>query len=82
VTRDAADICLVGHSPRLIAEAIQASRSSSRVMSQNMFREVVYNVVMLPLAIFTPLPPAWATAAMTLNSLTVVGNALRLRRII
>jgi P-type E1-E2 ATPase len=82
VAREAADICLVGHSPRLIAEAIQASRGSTHVMWQNLFWAVIYNVVMLPVAIFTPLPPAWATAAMMCSSLTVVGNALRLRRII
>jgi Cu+-exporting ATPase len=82
VAREAADICLVGHSPRLIAEAIRVSRGSTRVMWQNLFWAVIYNLVMVPVAIFTPLPPAWATAAMMCSSLTVVGNALRLRRII
>ncbi len=82
VAREAADICLVGHSPRLIAEAIRVSRASARVMKQNLFWAVAYNLVMLPVAVFAPLPPAWATAAMMCSSLTVVGNALRLRRII
>jgi Cu+-exporting ATPase len=82
VAREAADICLVGHSPRLIAEAIRVSRGSARAMKQNLFWAVAYNLVMLPVAIFTPLPPAWATAAMMCSSLTVVANSLRLRRII
>lgn len=80
VAREAADICLVGHSPRLIADAVRVSRASARIMKQNLFWAVAYNLVMLPVAIFAPLPPAWATAAMMCSSLTVVGNALRLRR--
>lgn len=80
VAREAADICLVGHSPRLIARAIELSRRSTRIMLENLFWAVIYNVVMVPLAIFTPLPPAWAAAAMMASSLSVVGNALRLRR--
>ena len=82
VAREAADICLVGHSPRLIAEAIRVSRATSRVMKQNLFWAVIYNVVMLPIAMLTPLPPSVATAAMMCSSLSVVGNSLRLRRII
>lgn len=82
VAREAADICLVGHSPRLIAEAIRISRATSRVMKQNLFWAVIYNAVMLPIAMLTPLPPSLATAAMMCSSLSVVGNSLRLRRII
>ncbi len=81
VAREAADICLVGHSPRLIADAIRLSRASARVMKQNLFWAVAYNVVMLPVAMLTPLPPALATVAMMFSSLSVVGNALRLRRV-
>lgn len=80
VAREAADICLVGHSPRLIARAIELSRRSTRIMRENLFWAVIYNAVMVPLAVFTPLPPAWAAAAMMASSLSVVGNALRLRR--
>jgi len=82
VAREAADICLVGHSPRLIAEAVRVSRRSARVMKQNLFWAFVYNLVMIPVAIFTALPPAAATAAMMCSSLSVVGNSLRLRRVI
>lgn len=80
VAREAADICLVGHSPRLISRAIELSRRSARIMRQNLFWAVIYNAVMVPAAIFTPLPPALAAAAMMASSLSVVGNALRLRR--
>ncbi len=82
VARAAAPICLMYHSPRLIGETVRISRASARVMKQNLGWALVYNVVMLPLAVFTPLPPAWATAAMMLSSLSVVGNSLRLRSIL
>lgn len=80
VAREAADICLVGHSPCLIAEAVRISRRSARIMKQNLFWALAYNVVMLPAAMLTPIPPALATAAMMCSSISVVANALRLRR--
>ncbi|MCG3125238.1 MAG: Copper-exporting P-type ATPase [Phycisphaerae bacterium] len=82
VAREAADICLVGHSPLLVPTAIRAARVSAAVMLQNLFWAAFYNVVMLPVAALSHLPPGWATAAMMLSSLTVVGNSLRLRRMI
>ena len=82
VAREAADICLVGHGPKLVPLAINASRRSSRVMKQNLVWAVIYNAAMLPVAMLTALPPAAATAAMMCSSLSVVGNALRLRRLI
>jgi len=82
VAREAADICIVGSSPLLIPRAIRIARASARVMKQNLFWAAIYNVVMIPVAMFTALPPAAATAAMMLSSLSVVGNSLRLRRII
>jgi Cu+-exporting ATPase len=80
VAREAADICLVGHSPMLIADAIQISRRSARIMKQNLFWAFGYNAVMLPVAMMSELPAPAAAAAMMLSSLSVVGNALRLRR--
>lgn len=79
VASEAADIVLVGRSPRLIAEAIRISRSTVRIMKQNLIWASGYNLVMLPLAALAPLPPSLATAAMMLSSLSVVGNSLRLR---
>jgi Cu+-exporting ATPase len=82
VAREAAAICLVGHNPRLVAEAIRIARAGARTMKQNLFWALVYNLVMLPVAIFAPLPPGLATAAMMGSSLSVVGNSLRLNRAI
>lgn len=80
VAREAADLCLIGHAPGLIPTAIRLSRASARVMKQNLFWAFAYNVLMLPVAAATPLPPAAATAAMMLSSFSVVANSLRLRR--
>jgi P-type E1-E2 ATPase len=82
VAREAADICLVGHSPRLIPEAIRVARVSARIMRQSLLWAAGYNIVMLPVAMLAPLPPWLATAAMMGSSLSVVANALRLRRLI
>ncbi len=81
VARESADICLVGHSPRLIPAAIRIARSTTRIMKQNLFWAFAYNLIMLPAAVFSSISPGWATAAMMLSSLTVIGNSLRLRRL-
>lgn len=80
VAREAAAICLVGDSPRLIPEAIRLSRASARVMRQNLAWAVGYNVLMIPAAMLTALPAQYAAAAMMLSSFSVVANSLRLRR--
>jgi Cu+-exporting ATPase len=80
LARQAAPVCIVGHSPRAIPRLIQLSRASTRIMKQNLAWALIYNLLMLPVAILTPLPPAWASAAMMLSSLSVVANSLRLRR--
>ena len=41
-----------------------------------------HNVIMLPVAVLTALPPSLATVAMMFSSLSVVGNSLRLRRML
>jgi len=80
VAMAAAAITLMRPDPRLVADALAISRATWNKVRQNLFWAFAYNVVGLPLAAFGLLNPALAGAAMALSSISVVGNALLLRR--
>ena len=80
VAMHSAGITLMRGDPRLIADAIDISRRTYRKILQNLFWAFVYNVVGIPLAAFGLLSPVIAGAAMALSSVSVVSNALLLRR--
>ena len=76
----AADVNLLGSTLTGVADALALARRTYRVIQENLFWAFAYNVVMIPLAVFGALSPTWAAAAMALSSVSVVLNALRLRR--
>jgi len=80
VAMHTAGITLMRAEPRLIADAIDISRATSRKIRQNLFWAFAYNVVGLPLAAAGLLTPMIAGGAMALSSVSVVSNALLLRR--
>ena len=80
VAIQAADVSLLGGGIEGVADAVDLARRTYRVIAQNLFWAFAYNVVMIPLAVFGVLTPAWAAAAMAASSVSVVANALRLRR--
>jgi len=87
VAMEAADITLIGGDLRSVVTALQLSKQTMRNIKQNLFWAFAYNVVLIPVAagVLYPvfgmlLSPVLAGAAMALSSVTVVGNALRLRR--
>jgi Cu+-exporting ATPase len=80
VAIEASDLTLVSGDLRAAADAIRLSRATLRTIKQNLGWAFVYNVAALPLAAVGLLNPIVAGAAMALSSVSVVGNALRLRR--
>jgi Cu+-exporting ATPase len=80
VAMHAAGITLMRGDPALVADAIDISRRSYAKIRQNLFWALIYNVVGIPLAALGLLSPVIAGAAMAFSSVSVVTNALMLRR--
>ncbi|MDB5296217.1 MAG: heavy metal translocating P-type ATPase, partial [Phycisphaerales bacterium] len=80
VAKEAGGIILVSGSLHGVAAAIRLSRATMRVVRQNLVLAFAYNVVAIPLAAFGVLNPLVAAACMALSDVSVIGNALRLRR--
>jgi len=87
VAMESAGVTLVKGDLRAIARARRLSRATMSNIRQNLFLAFVYNLASVPVAAGVLYPflgilinPIWASAAMSLSSLSVVGNALRLRR--
>ena len=87
VAIESASVTLVKGDLRAIARARTLSRATMRNIRQNLFLAFAYNAIGVPVAagILYPIvgvliTPMWASAAMTLSSLSVIANALRLRR--
>ncbi|ODV26548.1 MAG: copper-translocating P-type ATPase [Rhodanobacter sp. SCN 68-63] len=80
VAMETAGVTLMRSDPRLIADAIEISRRTTRKIRQNLFWAFIYNAIGIPLAAMGLLNPMIAGAAMALSSVSVVGNTLLLRR--
>jgi P-type Cu+ transporter len=80
VAIEASDLTLVSGDLRAAADAIRLSRATLRTIKQNLGWAFGYNVAAIPLAALGFLNPVIASAAMAFSSVSVVGNALRLRR--
>ncbi len=84
VAIDAADVVLVRSDPLGIAAAIRLSRKTYVNIKENLFWALFYNVLLIPLAcgLYSRwglvMTPAWGAAAMSMSSIFVVMNALRL----
>lgn len=86
VAIESADIALMRHSLQGVADAVALSRATLRNIWQNLFGAFIYNTLGIPVAAGVLYPlfglllnPVIAAAAMSMSSVTVVSNALRLR---
>jgi len=88
VAIEASDITLIKENLHLVASAIKLSALTMKVIKQNLFWAFFYNSLGIPIAAGVLYPffgillnPMFAAAAMAMSSVSVVGNALRLRRL-
>ena len=87
VAMDVAQITLMGDDLQTLPDALLLSRSTVRMVWQNLFWAFIYNIVCIPLAagvlylfgIDWQITPSWASALMAFSSVSVVLNSLRLR---
>jgi P-type E1-E2 ATPase len=80
VTRDSADVCLLGNDLERVAWAIELAHKTMAVIRQNLFWSLIYNTLGIWLACRGALNPIWAAAAMIVSSLLVIANSFRLDR--
>ena len=87
VAMESADITLISGDLKGVVTAIALSKATIRNIKQNLFWAFAYNTILIPVAAGVLFPffgillnPVFAAAAMGLSSITVVSNALRLRR--
>lgn len=80
VAMETADMTLIGEDLRGIVTAIALSRATMANVKQNLFAAFIYNILLIPAAALGSLNPILAAGAMALSSVSVVSNALRLRR--
>jgi heavy metal translocating P-type ATPase len=80
VAIEAADVTITGRGLRSVSDATLLARKTYWVIAQNLTWAFAYNILMIPLAVVGRVSPVVAAAAMACSSITVVVNALRLRR--
>ena len=80
IAKESGQIIITNSNPYNVYRALEFSRETYHIIKQNLFWAFAYNAVGIPLAAFGILPPIYASFAMAFSSVTVVANALRLKK--
>lgn len=80
VARDGADVVLLNDDMRVLPLMVAQAKRTRQVIQQNLSWASAYNIIAVPLAVFGFVQPWIAALGMSLSSLVVVGNALRLSK--
>ena len=80
VAQHSASVTLMQHSVNQLVDALLISRATLKNIKQNLFFAFIYNVLGIPLAALGLLSPVVAGAAMAMSSISVLSNALRLKK--
>ena len=82
VAVDVSDVVLTNDSMQSLYEAFMISRKSLRVVKENLLFYLLYNVITIPLAMSGHIIPLFAALSMSLSSLVVVGNSMRIKNVL
>ena len=82
VAVESADVVLTGGNVLRIIDAFRVSKETIRVIRQNLFWALFYNMICVPFALSGLIEPWMGALAMSFSSVTVVSNALRLRSVL
>ena len=76
---ESSDIVLVAWDLQKVLQSIKLSRQTLKTIKQNLFWAFIYNSIWIPLAVFWVLNPIFASFAMSMSSVSVISNSLRLK---
>lgn len=82
VSIESADIVLMGGSLHNLLTATDLSKRTLRTIRQNITISLMYNVILVPMAMLALVTPIFAAIAMPISSLLVIGNAARIRTVL
>ena len=77
--RAASDMVLLGRDLSPVADALRMSATALRRIRENLWQSGIYNTIFVPIALFGYATPLWAAFVMSISSITVTLNALRLK---
>lgn len=77
--RAASDMVLLGRDLSPVADAVQLSGTAMKRIRENLWQSGIYNAIFVPIALFGFATPLWAAFVMSLSSISVTLNALRLK---